>query len=91
MTKITFAVIAEMMDYPSLSHFQARKLSPERLALLTPTERTARTRAQKLISQAKRHPKPLFAYPDIQSPPPPRSPHRDYLQMEDCSRDILRP
>jgi hypothetical protein len=90
MTKITFAVIAEMMDYPSLAHFQARKLSPARLALLTPTERAARTRAQKLLSNAKRRPTKTFAYPDTQLPPP-RSPHRDWLVMDDPKRDILRP
>ena len=87
---ITMEVVCEMSLYRSLSHYLARRLSPERLATLSPTERTARTRAQKLLSNAKRHPQPTFAYPDVQ-PPPPRSPHRDWLSLEDCSRDILRP
>jgi hypothetical protein len=88
--KIPHEVLCEMMDYRSLSHYLARKLSPERLALLTPTERTARTRAQKLLSNAKRHPPTTFITTDVQSPPP-RSPHRNWLALEDCSRDVLRP
>jgi hypothetical protein len=87
--KITHEVLCEMMDYRSLSHFLARKLSPARLALLTPTERAARARAQKLLSNAKRHPPTTFSIPDVQ-PPPPRSPHRDYLSLDDPTRDIIR-
>jgi hypothetical protein len=91
MNKITFAVIAEMMDYPSLTHFQARKLSPERLAKLTAEERLERTRAQKLLSQRKwRGRAEQFFTTDVQLPPT-RSPHRDWLALEDCSRDVLRP
>ena len=89
MNKITFDVIAEMMDYPSLTHFQARKLTPERLAKLTPAERAERMLAQKRLSKARSRARPLFAIHDVQ--PPPRSAHRDWLVMDDPSRDILRP
>jgi hypothetical protein len=86
----THEVLCEMMDYRSLSHYLARKLSPERLDKLTPADRAERTLAQKRLSKAKARANPLFAIRAVQ-PPPPRSPHRDWLAMEDCSRDILRP
>ena len=92
MTKITFAVIAEMMGYPSLTHFQARKLTPERLAKLTAEERKQRARAQKLLSQRKWRGRATktFAYPDAPEPTP-RDTWRDWLQMDDPKRNILRP
>ena len=78
-----------MMDYRSLSHWLARPMAKATLATLSPTERAARTRAQKLLSNAKRHPQTTFSIPDVQ--PPPRSANRDWLEMDDPSRDILRP
>jgi hypothetical protein len=83
-------VIAEMMDYPSLTHFQARKLSPERLAQLTPTERLERTAAQKRLSNARLRPTKTFAYPAAELPTPRRDSHRDYLDLTDPDRDIIR-
>jgi hypothetical protein len=87
--KLTFEVLCEMMDYRSLSHYLARKLSPERLAKLTPAERAERMLAQKRLSKARSRAKPPFAYPVIELPPP-RSPYRDWLALEDNSRDIIR-
>ena len=77
-----------MMDYRSLSHWLARPMSAAILATLSPTERAARTRAQKLLSNAKRHPPTTFSIPDVQLPP--RSPNRDWLEMDDPKRDIVR-
>jgi hypothetical protein len=88
--KITHEALCEMMDYRSRSHYLARKLSPERLAKLTPAERAERTLAQKRLSKARSRAKPLFAIHDVQ-PPPPRSPHRDWLALNDPTRDIIRP
>jgi hypothetical protein len=89
MNKITFAVIAEMMDYPSLTHFQARKLSPERLAQLTPAQRLERTRAQQRLSKARIRGHKTFATCDALEPTP-RDSHRDYLSLTDPDRDIIR-
>jgi hypothetical protein len=89
-------VVCEMSLYRSFSHYLARRLSPERLATLSPTERTARTRAQKRLSNAKRRAKgtqsqkPLFIYPDVQ-PPPRMDSWRDYLFRDPSHRDIIRP
>ena len=94
--KITMDVVCEMSLYRSFSHYLARKLSPGRLATLSPTERTARTRAQKRLSNAKRRAKgtqsqkPLFIYPDVQ-PPPRMDSWRDYLFRDPSHRDIIRP
>jgi hypothetical protein len=78
-----------MMDYRSLSHWLARPMAKATLATLSPTERAARTRAQKLLSNAKRHPPTTFLSTDVQ-PPPLRSPHRDWLALDDPNRDIIR-
>ena len=88
--KITYEVVCEMMDHRSLSHYLARELSPERLALLTPTERAERMLAQKRLSYQRKLAKPLLAYP-VTEPPSPRSPYRDWLALDDLKRDILRP
>jgi hypothetical protein len=78
-----------MMDFRSLSHWLARPMSAATLATLSPTERTARTSAQKRLSNAKRHPQTTFLSTDVQ-PPPTRSPHRDWLSLDDPNRDIIR-
>jgi hypothetical protein len=85
--KITYEVVCEMGLYPSLTHYLARSLSKARLSLLTPTERAARTRAQKLMSNAKRRPTKTFAYPDAELPPR-MDGWRDYL-FDPKGRDIL--
>jgi hypothetical protein len=66
--KLTMEDVCERALYPSLRHFQARPMTKARLATLSPTERAARTRAQKLISNAKRRPTQTFSYPDVQPP-----------------------
>ena len=73
--KITYEVVCEMMDHRSLSHYFARELSPERLALLTPTERAERMLAQKRLSYQRKLAKPLLAYPVL-------SPRRHALPIE---------
>jgi hypothetical protein len=78
-----------MMNYLSWSHWLTRPMSAAVLATLTPAQRLERTRAQKRLSAARRRPTRTFSIPDVQ--PPPRSPHRDYLSLEDPTRDILRP
>ena len=83
-------VLFEMTLYRSHSHYLARKLSPGRLAQLTPAQRKARKLAQQRLSKARLRPPKTFATTVIE-PPPPRSPHRDWLVMDDPSRDILRP
>jgi hypothetical protein len=87
----SFEELCAMMDYRSLSHWLARPMSAATLAQLTPTERLERTRAQKILSQRKwRGRAEQFFTTDVQ-PPTYRAPHRDWLALEDCSRDIIRP
>ena len=88
--KITMEVVCEMSLYRSLSHYLARKLSPGRLAKLTPPQRKARKLVQQRLSKARLRPTKTFATAVIDAPPP-RSPHRDWLALDDPKRDILRP
>ena len=87
--KITHEALCEMMDYRSRSHYLARKLSPERLAKLTPAERAERTLAQKRLSKVRSRAKPLFAIHAVQ-PPTRMDSWRDYL-FSPKGRDIIRP
>lgn len=88
--KLTMEAVCEMSLYSSLSHYLARKLSPERLATLSSTERAARTRAQKQLSQRRRRTRAEQFFTAAVEPTPTRSPHRDYL-FDPKGRDILRP
>jgi hypothetical protein len=62
-------------------------MTKARLATLSPTERAARTRAQKLLSNAKRRPAEMFVTADVQ-PPTRVDSWRDYL-FSPKGRDIL--
>ena len=77
-----------MMNYASLSHWLARPMSAAILATLTPEERKERLRAQQRLSHQRKRAKPPFAIHDVQ--PPPRPAHRDWLVMDDPTRDIIR-
>ena len=77
----------EMTLYRSHSHYLARSLSKARLSQLTPAQ--ARTRAKQRLSKARLRPAKTFAIPAVE--PPARSAHRDWLSLDDPSRDILRP
>jgi hypothetical protein len=85
-----------MTLYRSHSHYLARSLSKARLSQLTPAQRKARTRAQQRLSKARLRPTKTFATAVIDAPPP-RSPHqgaepqRDWLALDDPTRDIIRP
>ena len=88
--KITMEVVCEMSLYPSLTAYLARSLSKAQLSLLTPAERLERTRAQQRLSKARIRGHKTFAYPAAPEPTP-RDTWRDYLSLDDPSRDILRP
>jgi hypothetical protein len=87
--KITMEVVCEMSLYRSLSHYLARKLSPGRLAQLTPPQRKARKLAQQRLSEARLRPTKTFGIPAAHEPP--RAAHRDWLALDDPKRDVLRP
>jgi hypothetical protein len=88
--KLTMEDVCERALYPSLRHFQARLMTKARLATLSPTQRAARTRAQKLLSAARRRPPTTFATSDVQ-PPTRMNSWRDYLLRDPSHRDIIRP
>jgi hypothetical protein len=88
--KITMEALFEMTLYRSHSHYLARSLSKARLSQLTPAQRKARTRAQQRLSKARLRPTKTFATAVIDAPPP-RSPHRDWLALDNPTRDIIRP
>jgi hypothetical protein len=91
----SFDELCAMMDYRSLSHWLARPMSAAILAQLTPAQRKARTRAQQRLSKARLRPTKTFYAPSALAIPaghePPRAAHRDWLALDDPSRDILRP
>jgi hypothetical protein len=88
--KITMEVLFEMTLYRSHSHYLARSLSKARLSQLTPAQRKARKLAQQRLSKARLRPTKTFAIHAAPEPPP-RSPHRDWLALDDPTRDIIRP